>query len=210
MSAADLIRWLNPKIRGWSNYHRHVVSKRVFARVDNAIFICLWQWARRRHPKKSPSWFKQKYFEQHGGRNWAFFGQSCDDEGKPHKVRLLLASSTRPYKGTSRSRAPLIPTILPMKPTSKNAKEIIWRERFGGRGLFAFSGGSNADSAPCATPRSPVSQAGAYTIASLVCRVVPRVQTTACCFIQSATTGFIANTFPYQKPRLPERGVRRA
>jgi RNA-directed DNA polymerase len=94
MSAADLIRWLNPKIRGWSNYHRHVVSKRVFSRVDNAIFIRLWQWARRRHPKKSPRWLKQKYFEQHGGRNWAFFGKSCNNEGEPHKVRLLLASST--------------------------------------------------------------------------------------------------------------------
>src|ERR1700730_9731275 len=55
MSAADLIDWLNPKIRGWSNYHRHVVSKRVFSRVDNAIFICLWQWARRTHPKQTPS-----------------------------------------------------------------------------------------------------------------------------------------------------------
>jgi RNA-directed DNA polymerase len=30
MSAVDLINWLNPKIRGWPNYHRHVVSSRVF------------------------------------------------------------------------------------------------------------------------------------------------------------------------------------
>src|SRR5437660_4575662 len=94
MSAADLIRWLNPKLRGWSNYHRHVVSKRVFSRVDNAIFTSLWQWARRRHPGKYSRWLKQKYFEQHAGSNWAFFGESCDDEGKPRKVRLLLASST--------------------------------------------------------------------------------------------------------------------
>src|SRR2546430_4769827 len=27
MSVADLIDQLNPKIRGWANYHRHVVSK---------------------------------------------------------------------------------------------------------------------------------------------------------------------------------------
>jgi RNA-directed DNA polymerase len=94
ISAADLIDWLNPKIRGWSNYHRHVVSARVFSRVDYAIFIRLWQWTRRRHPKKSSGWLKQKYFQQHGGNNWTFFGESCDDEGKTHKVRLLLASST--------------------------------------------------------------------------------------------------------------------
>jgi RNA-directed DNA polymerase len=60
---------------------------------SHSIFIRLWQWARRRHPTKSPKWLKQKYFEQHGGRNWAF-GESCDNEGNPHKVRLLLASST--------------------------------------------------------------------------------------------------------------------
>jgi len=94
MSAADLIDWLNPKIRGWANYHRHVVSKRVFSRVDHSIFIRLWQWARRRHPNKSSRWLKRKYFEQQGGNNWSFFGESCDDDGKPHKVRLLLASST--------------------------------------------------------------------------------------------------------------------
>jgi len=94
MSAADLIDWLNPKIRGWSNYHRHVASKRVFSRVDHAIFIRLWQWARRRHPNKTSRWLKQKYFEQRGGNNWSFFGESCDDEGKPRKVRLLLASRT--------------------------------------------------------------------------------------------------------------------
>jgi RNA-directed DNA polymerase len=63
MSAVDLIDWLNPKIRGWSNYHRHVVSKRIFTRVDRSIFIRLWQWARRRHPEKSSGWLRQKYFE---------------------------------------------------------------------------------------------------------------------------------------------------
>src|SRR5262249_26717639 len=50
--AADLINELNPKIRGWANYHRHVVSKRTFNRVDYDIFSSLWRWARRRHPKK--------------------------------------------------------------------------------------------------------------------------------------------------------------
>jgi RNA-directed DNA polymerase len=94
LSAAELIDWLNPKIRGWANYHRHVVSKRVFQRVDHAMFISLWQWARRRHPKKSRGWLKQKYFERQGQDNWRFFGESCDADGILHKLRLLLASHT--------------------------------------------------------------------------------------------------------------------
>jgi RNA-directed DNA polymerase len=93
-SAADLIGELNPKIRGWANYHRHVVSKRTFDRVDHEIFSSLWRWARRRHPKKGPGWLKQKYFERRQGRDWCFFGETCDDEGQPRKVWLYHAVST--------------------------------------------------------------------------------------------------------------------
>ena len=60
--AADLIKELNPKIRGWANYHRHVVSKRTFSRVDHEIFSCLWRWARRRHRNKTWSWLKTEIF----------------------------------------------------------------------------------------------------------------------------------------------------
>jgi RNA-directed DNA polymerase len=94
MSAADLIDELNPKIRGWANYHRHVVSKRTFDRVDHEIFSSLWRWARRRHPKKGRRWLKQKYFERRQGRDWSFFGETCDDEGQPGKVWLYRAVST--------------------------------------------------------------------------------------------------------------------
>ncbi|MGS1328299.1 group II intron maturase-specific domain-containing protein [Pseudomonas aeruginosa] len=41
-----LIRMLNPMIRGWANYHQHVVSKATFARVDHEIWRVLWQWGR--------------------------------------------------------------------------------------------------------------------------------------------------------------------
>ncbi len=94
VSAADLIDQLNPKIRGWANYHRHVVSKRTFGRVDHSLFSSLWKWARRRHPNKSPRWFKPKYFAQRGNRDWSFFGETCDDEGQTNKVWLHYAKST--------------------------------------------------------------------------------------------------------------------
>src|ERR1700682_4541102 len=83
MSAADVIHELNPKIRGWANYHRHVVSKRTYVRVDHEIFSSLWRWARRRHPNKNTRWRKQKYFALHRGHDWSFFGETCDADGQP-------------------------------------------------------------------------------------------------------------------------------
>src|SRR4030095_5958975 len=58
----NLIGLLNPVIRGWATYHRHDASKETFGSVDAAIFKVLWQWARRRHPKKNTAWVKDKYF----------------------------------------------------------------------------------------------------------------------------------------------------
>jgi RNA-directed DNA polymerase len=94
MSAADLIDQLNPKIRGWVNYHRHVVSKRTFSHVDHSIFHSLRQWARRRHPKKSSAWLREKYYERSRRHNRCFFGERYDDEGQPRKVWLYRAKST--------------------------------------------------------------------------------------------------------------------
>ncbi len=53
LSAGKLILLLNPIIRGWAQYHQHVVSKEIFNSVDDAIYRRLRQWMKRRHPKKS-------------------------------------------------------------------------------------------------------------------------------------------------------------
>src|SRR5216683_958081 len=45
---ANLIRLLNPILRGWANYHSHVVAKETFARVDARVWSMLWRWAVRR------------------------------------------------------------------------------------------------------------------------------------------------------------------
>jgi len=93
LSAAELINQLNPKIRGWANYHRHIMNKSTFVRVDHEIFSSLWRWARRRHQEKPARWRKQKYFAQHGGQDWSFFGEESDDDGQPSKIWLLRANS---------------------------------------------------------------------------------------------------------------------
>jgi RNA-directed DNA polymerase len=92
-TAGNLIAQLNPKIRGWANYHRHVVSKETFNKVAHAIFLAVWQWARRRHPHKPHSWIKKKYFQSRGGQNWVFSGEILGREGALQPIRLMKASS---------------------------------------------------------------------------------------------------------------------
>jgi RNA-directed DNA polymerase len=167
VSAADLIDQLNPKIRGWANYHRHVVSKRTFGRVDHSIFSSLWKLARRRHPNKSPRWFKPKYFAQRGNRT----GPSSVKPAMTKDRQIKSGCTTPralPSNGTSRSKAKLTRTIQPMKPISKHGKGLICWKRFGVPALFALSGMNNVDSARCAIQQSPGSPAGAFTPASPV------------------------------------------
>lgn len=93
-TAGNLILQLNPLIRGWANYHCHVVSKRTFSKIDHAIYQCLWRWARRRHRNKSRRWVKAKYFGTSGGNNWVFFGEVNRKQGETQRVWLTLAERT--------------------------------------------------------------------------------------------------------------------
>jgi len=86
-TAGMLIVALNPIIRGWANYHRHVVSKQTFKRVDHAIFQALWRWARRRHPSKGARWVRSKYFRTVGNQHWVFSGEVVGPKGKAQQVR---------------------------------------------------------------------------------------------------------------------------
>jgi RNA-directed DNA polymerase len=95
LAAGELIRQLNPKIRGWALYHRHASSARTFQRVDDVIFRKLWRWARRRHRHKPASWLRRKYFTGPGDGRWRFRGTVIDEEGRPHIVFLTRAQDTR-------------------------------------------------------------------------------------------------------------------
>jgi len=91
-SAGRLIVLLNPIIRGWANYHRFGASSRVFNTVDSAIFKAVWQWARRRHPTKSATWVRKKYFTTQGTMNWVFTGTMTEKDGTVYPVHLRRAS----------------------------------------------------------------------------------------------------------------------
>ncbi|MXF14279.1 group II intron reverse transcriptase/maturase, partial [Escherichia coli] len=44
LPAWKLIGQLNPVIRGWATYHRHVVAKETFNYVDTQIWRAIWRW----------------------------------------------------------------------------------------------------------------------------------------------------------------------
>jgi RNA-directed DNA polymerase len=136
-SAADLIKQLNPKIRGWANYHRHTMNKSTFARVDHEIFSSLWRWARRRHPGKTPRWCKQKYFAPHGARTWTFFGETWDDDGQPSKIWLLCASST-PMKQHIKIQGEANPYDPAYETYFEKREEAHMRESFRGTRILRF------------------------------------------------------------------------
>ncbi|TAK27709.1 MAG: group II intron reverse transcriptase/maturase [Chloroflexota bacterium] len=92
-TAGNLIVRLNPLVRGWANYHRHVVSADTFSTVSAAIFKVLWYWARRRHPRRGKRWVRAKYFHTVGSNHWVFSGEVTGAGGAPRTVRLFSASS---------------------------------------------------------------------------------------------------------------------
>lgn len=91
----NLIRLLNPKIRGWANYHKGAVAKETFSKVDREIFKSLWQWSKRRHPSKGNPWIKERYFKTEGDRVWKFAASVTIPEGEPQRVKLMNAGNTK-------------------------------------------------------------------------------------------------------------------
>ena len=67
----EIIRVLNPIIRGYGQYWKHVVSKKTFGYMDNYVFLKIRKHLRQLHPKKSWKWIRERYFKKphHGGND---------------------------------------------------------------------------------------------------------------------------------------------
>lgn len=84
-----VIAYLNPLLRGWGNYYRHGVSKRVFRYIDHYVWKALFQWALRRHPNKGKKWVADKYFKTLKGVKWNFAVTVKDRRGKDKTLTLF-------------------------------------------------------------------------------------------------------------------------
>ena len=78
ISQEKLIQKLNPIIRGWALSKRTQISSKTFQALDQYVFMHLWKWSRKRHPKMSKYKLKDKYWHKVGSRNWVF-GMKCND-----------------------------------------------------------------------------------------------------------------------------------
>jgi RNA-directed DNA polymerase len=68
----QLIETLNPVLRGWANYHRHVICQATFYQLDSFVWRRLFRWAKHRHPDKTGRWIAERYFPHQLGQTWLF------------------------------------------------------------------------------------------------------------------------------------------
>ena len=66
LSLDELIRALNPKLRGWTNYHRHGAAKRCFGYLSHYLWWRVIRWLRKKYPHLTWRQIKRRY----RGRDW--------------------------------------------------------------------------------------------------------------------------------------------
>lgn len=115
-----LINLLNPVIRGWANYHQHVVAKDIFNYVDTHIWRAIWQWCKRRHTRKGRRWVADKYFT-FGDRRWQL--SAATPEGK---TLLLTRAMDTPIKRHIKIRGDATPYSPGMEIYFERRLDLIW------------------------------------------------------------------------------------
>jgi RNA-directed DNA polymerase len=127
-SQEELIRQLNPVVRGWANYHRHIVVARTFRKVEAALWQSLWRWAKRRHPNKSWKWIAGRYWHRINGKKvFAADTGERTREGKTVWLRLVNIVETKVRRHVKIKAA-------------ANPYDPQWRRYFEERAFFKWYG----------------------------------------------------------------------
>jgi len=74
-NVAAVLAVIAPITRGWAAYYRGVVSKRVFASLDDYLWRLTYKWACWTHPNKPKRWIADRYygrFNKARDDNWVF------------------------------------------------------------------------------------------------------------------------------------------
>jgi RNA-directed DNA polymerase len=104
-----LIKKLNQMLRGWGNYHRHVVASEAFSSVDKYVYDQLWRMLRRRHPRKSKRWLIKKYWST-PGQKWVFSTLAKLQKGvRRYQVVVLSALGIKRHIKVKADANPYLP-----------------------------------------------------------------------------------------------------
>jgi RNA-directed DNA polymerase len=87
-----MIKKLNETLRGWANYHRHVVASEAFRCIDTYVFEELWRMLRRRHSNKSKKWLFMKYWTA-SGRDHIFAVKAKSAKGVEKIYQVVRTSA---------------------------------------------------------------------------------------------------------------------
>jgi RNA-directed DNA polymerase len=133
-TTVEMLRVLNPVIRGWANYHRNACSKKTFTYVDYCIFENLWRWAKRRHQNKKADWIRNRYFRTIGNRQWCFFATKKTEAGGTKIIDLHYLSTVKIVRHTKICG-------------NANFYDSRWQDYFSKRSLRTYYPG--IESVPC-------------------------------------------------------------
>lgn len=96
----DIIKALNPVLRGWCEYYRNVCSKRTFSNLHNYVFHILKRWGHRRHTRKPYRWIYDRYWHTFGENNWVFSEGELrlfSPKSMPIRRHIKVRKNANPY-----------------------------------------------------------------------------------------------------------------
>ena len=67
-----MILAINRRVRGFCNYYRWSMAHKMFAYMTHRLWVILWRWALRRHPKRGRRWLVDHYWRRVGRDKWTF------------------------------------------------------------------------------------------------------------------------------------------
>ena len=111
----NLIHQLNPKLIGFSNYYRYVVSKETFSSMTKTIEDSVFRMLRKSHPNKSRKWVWVRYSTKHGAK---------------HKTKTFFMNKERLYLPIFMPIKRFVPVKMGMR-VYDNGEEtkVYWKDR---------------------------------------------------------------------------------
>nr|YP_010732275.1 hypothetical protein P8479_pgp015 [Watanabea sichuanensis]WDY13189.1 hypothetical protein [Watanabea sichuanensis] len=150
-SVDKVVSKLNPIVRGWSHYFRHVCSSKTFSCIDHYMFIREYRFAKRTHPCKAWKWLRHTY--------WGKLNPDRDDRWVFGDTRIRYAlqkfawTHIKTHTMVTGSYSPFDPSLdkywkkrASIKTSPKTTSHNIISKRQGYKCPICFSGLYNGES----------------------------------------------------------------